>query len=114
MAKTKETELIRVQREDYEDIAALAAAQRRSLGGQVGILVKMACAHPLEYRKEYLVVLSPVMDLERGKKNKVAKVGEGRMSHAFKCAKCGMFVVNPEDSSDVLASTLDTVDSEVR
>lgn len=77
--RTKETEVIRVRGDVYDRIAEMAGPEERSLGGQVAILTKMACTHPLENREERIMTVSPV--LKHG--NKVAQLGEGQLVRGF-------------------------------
>lgn len=105
--RTKETEVIRVRGDVYDRIAEMAGPEERSLGGQVAILTKMACTHPLENREERIMTVSPV--LKHG--NKVAQLGEGQLVRGFVCTKCKKLVVNPENSEDVMTSALSTVEA---
>ncbi len=110
--RTKETEVIRVRGDVYDDIAEKAAIEERSIGGQVAILNKMACPHPLENREKRIAVVSHALDWNE---HKVAPLGNGRVLRGFFCSKCGMLVLNSENSADVMTATMvGTVGSEVR
>ena len=101
--RTKETEVIRVRGDVYDRIAEMAGPEERSLGGQVAILTKMACAHPQENREKRYLLISPVPEF--GKKSK------DNLVLGFFCTKCGMLVVNPTNSADVMTSALSTVEA---
>lgn len=106
--RTNETEVIRVRGDVYDQIADMAAKEERSLGGQVAILTKNACTHPLENREKRIVVVSS--PLEWNEKNKAAMPSKGQVIHGFVCNKCKKLVVNPENSSDVMTSALSAVE----
>lgn len=104
--RTKVTEVIRVKGDVYDQIADMAAKEERSLGGQVAILTKNACAHPLENREKRIMVVSPVLDWNE---HKAAPLGDGQVVRGFFCTKCGTLVANQTNSADVMTATLHPV-----
>jgi len=100
--RDKETEIIRVRGDVYDQIAVQAEAEERTKGGQVAFLVRNQCSHPLEERIPVNIVVAPVL---APSSTKAAQVGKGQPFRGYFCSRCRQYLLNAP-VSDEIASAL--------